>query len=84
MKIYVDKDYHCHTVNDGTMREVETPLFDGKCAAYIEGYCYDDSKGYVSVYPWKPYAELDNAQRKYERQLLAVYTEALNVVGVTV
>lgn len=82
--IYIDSEFKCHIVDDGTMTAVETDSFDGKCDAYIEGYCYDTSKGYVQIYPWKPYAELDNAQREYERQLLAEYAEALNVVGVSV
>lgn len=82
--IYIDSDFKCHAVNDGTMTAVETDSFDGKCDAYIEGYCYDTSKEYVQIYPWKPYAVLDAAQREYERQLLAEYTEALKIVGVTV
>lgn len=40
MKIYLDSDYVCHLMDDGTMREAETDFFDGKCAAYIEGYRY--------------------------------------------
>lgn len=40
MKIYIDKDYKCHVVNDGTYREIETDAFEGKCAAFIEGYRY--------------------------------------------
>lgn len=85
-KIYVDSDFKCHTTNpDNLFLEVETDFFDdAKCTAFIEGYCYDDSKGYAQIYPWKDYAELDNAQREYERQLLAEYKEALKVVGVTV
>lgn len=85
MKIYVDSNFHCHTTNpDGTYREVETDFFNGKCAAFVEGFCYDDSKGYVQIYPWKPYSELDAAQREYEQQLLAKYAEALKTVGVKV
>ena len=92
MKVFIDTEYHCHTTNpDGTFREVEHPLFDNKCDTFIEGYCYDDSKGYVQVYPWEPYSELDNAQREYERKLLAEYEaelsdmkNALNTLGVTV
>lgn len=78
MKIYVDSGYHCHTTNmDGTFREVETDFFDGKCQTFIEGFCYDDSKGYVAIYPWKDMSELDTAQREYERQMLADYESAL-------
>lgn len=92
MKIYIDSKYHCHTTNpDNTFREVETDFFDGKCQMFIEGYCYNDSKGYVQVYPWKPYFELDTAQREYERQLLSQYKaqneeykEALQTLNVEV
>lgn len=68
--IYVDSLSHCHRIDDGTMTAVETDFFIGKCDAWVEGYCYDTSKGYVQIYPWKDIAELDNAQREYERQLL--------------
>ena len=79
MKIYVDPvDFKCHTTNpDGTFQEVEHEFFNNKCPTFIEGFCYDDSKGYVQIYSWKPYAELDNAQREYEKQLLAEYESAL-------
>lgn len=82
--IYIDSDYKCHLTDDGTMTAVETDAFDGKCDAYVEGYCYDTSNGYVQVYPWKPFSELDAAQREHERRLLAEYTEALKVMGVSI
>lgn len=40
MKIYIDSDYKCHISNDGTMREFEVSEFNGRCAAYVEGYRY--------------------------------------------
>ena len=40
MRIYLDSDFRCHLENDGTMRLVETNVFDGKCAEYIEGFRY--------------------------------------------
>jgi hypothetical protein len=81
MKIYVDSEYHCHTTNpDGTFREVEHPFFDGRCATFIEGYCYDDSKGYVQIYPWKNFDELDADQREYEKRLIAEYESALAAI----
>lgn len=86
--IYLDSDYKCHVTNDGTMTEVETDVFDGMCDVFIEGYRYvpsghtwTRSDGVVfsgtMVTPWKPYSELDSAQRKYERQLIAEYETAL-------
>lgn len=81
MKVYVDNEYHCHiTKPDGTFREVEDPFFDNKCQTFIEGYCYDDSKGYAQIYPWKDYTELDTAQREYEREILADAENALAIL----
>ena len=79
--IYVDSDYKCHVTNDGTMTAVETDFFDGKCDTFIEGYRFVPSGESWTrsdgvefhgemISPWKDYAELDNAQREYERQLL--------------
>lgn len=77
-KIFIDSEQKCHMTNpDGSYITVETSAFDNMCDAAIECYCYDTSKGYVQIYPWKPYSELDNAQRDYERQLLAEYESAL-------
>ena len=75
--IYIDSDYRCHPVNDGTMTAVETDFFNGKCDTFIEGYCYDTRNGYVQIYPVKPFGELDAAQREYERKLLEEYEAAL-------
>lgn len=80
-KIYVDSEYKCHPVDDGTMTEVETDFFNGKCDAFVEGFCHDTSKGYTAIYPWKPKAELDAAQAQYERDvadLQAAYQEGVN------
>lgn len=93
MTIYIDSDFKCHVTNDGTMTAVETTFFEGKCQEFIEGYrfiptgeSWTRSDGVVfhgeMIAPWKPFAELDAAQREYERQLLAEYAEALKVVGV--
>lgn len=37
-KIYIDSDFLCHASPGDGLREVETDFFDGKCAAFIEGY----------------------------------------------
>lgn len=80
--IYIDSEFKCHIANDGTMTAVETDFFDGKCDAYIEGYRFIPSgKTWVRedgvefsgemVAPWKPWDELDKAQREYEREQYA-------------
>ena len=73
--IYVDSEHHCHVTDDGTMTAVETSFFDGKCDTFIGGYSYDIEK--QAIYPWKPHSEIDAAQRKYERQLIAQYEAEL-------
>ena len=80
--IYVDSLCHCHRTNNGMMAPVETDFFIGKCDTFVEGYCYDTGKGYAQIYPWEDYDVLDKAQREYERRLIAIYEESLNVVGV--
>ena len=78
MKIYIDSEFKCHTTNpNNNYQAVETEFFDGKCDIFINGYCYDDSRGYTQIYPWKPYYELDTAQRACERQQLAEADEKL-------
>ena len=85
MKLYIDDKNCCHTTNpEGIYTEVDTAFlvsktgvyyFAGKCDTYIEGYRYYPEDNMVT--PWKPYEELDAAQREYERQLLAEYESAL-------
>lgn len=89
--IYIDSDFKCHVTNDGTMTAVETDFFDGKCDTFIEGYrfvpageSWTRSDGIVfqgeMISPWKPYNELDAAQREYERQKLADAETALAIL----
>ena len=40
MIIYLDSEFICHLTDDGTMRAVETDVFDGKADAFIQGYRY--------------------------------------------
>lgn len=78
--VYIDSEFKCHVANDGTMKCVNADFFDGKCTTFIEGYRFipqgekwTDEKGVVfsgeMAFPWKPYSELDAAQREYEREL---------------
>lgn len=78
MTIYIDTDYKCHTAPGPGLTAVETTAFDGKCTTYIEGYRFvpsgstwvrSDGAAFQGemVAPWKPWDELDAAQREYER-----------------
>lgn len=92
MKIYVKPiTFECHTSNpDGTYLEYETPFFNGKCKDFIEGHrCVplghswtrSDDKVFDGemITLLKPLDELDEAQREYEKKLLAEYETALAV-----
>lgn len=79
MKIYIDDEFKCHTQAADDRTAVETDFFDGMCSAYIEGYRFvparktwtaEDGTVYPGemITPWKPWAELDEAQRTYERE----------------
>ena len=85
MTIYIDSDYKCHITQSDSLTAVETTAFDGKCAAYIEGYHFvPDGSTWVRsdgvifqgemMAPWKPWEELDAAQREYEREQYATVT----------
>ena len=81
MVIYIDNEYKCFTNEAEGYTAVETAFFDGKCAKFIEGYRFiplgatwirEDGrvfKGEMAT-PWKPYDELDIAQRAYEQEQL--------------
>lgn len=86
MTIYINTDFKCHTVAGDGMTAVETTAFDGKCAAYIEGYRFvpagktwtaADGTVYSGemITPWKPWAELDAVQREYEREQVQSLTD---------
>lgn len=89
--IYIDSAFKCHVSNADGMTAIETNFFDGKCDAFIEGYRFipsganwTRSDGVVfygeMITPWKPYSELDNAQREYEREKLADAENALAIL----
>ena len=90
--IYLDYAFRCHTKKPiDFYREVETDFFDGKCDEYIEGFrfvpdgeSWTRSDGTVfygqMIAPWKDYAQLDAAQRSYERQLLLEYESAMTEI----
>lgn len=94
MKIFIDSEFRCHITNpDGTFLEVEISFFDNKCDTFIEGYrfipsgeSWTRSDGTIfrgeMIAPFKPYSELDAAQRNYEKQKLNNCLEALQELGV--
>jgi len=92
--IYLDSEFRCHIGSDGSMTAIETDYFDGKCDAFIEGYRFVPEGASWTRYdgvtfhgqmvsPWRPYQELEAAQREYERALIMDMRNALNMLGVT-
>ena len=88
MTIYIDTDYRCHVSSTAGLTAIETDAFDGKCAAYIEGYrlvptgsTWTRSDGVEftgeMISPWKPWKELDAAQRAWEREQYETLTAQL-------
>lgn len=92
MKIYIDDNFKCSlTSPSGASLAVETDVFDDKCTEYIEGYRYvppgltwtrEDGVTFdgLMISPWRPWAELDAAQREYERQQIEQYESALTEI----
>lgn len=92
--IYLDSEFKCHTLNDGTMIAVETDVFDSKCDVYIEGYRFvpsgetwtrSDGVSFDGemIAPWKDYNELAAAQSQYELMMAeaeAAYREGVNSI----
>lgn len=81
--IYLDTDFKCHVKDNGTMTAVETDFFDGKCAAFIEGYRYvptgetwirSDGEKFRGemIAPFKSYSELSAAQAQYEADMASM------------
>lgn len=91
MTVFIDNEYKCHVNPAEGLTPVDTDFFNGKCDSFIEGYRFVPSgeswtreDGAVfhgeMVAPWKPYEELDNAQREYERKRLADAENALAIL----
>lgn len=91
--IYIDSEYKYHTTNDGTMTPVETDFFDDKCDTFIEGYRFvpegeqwvrDDGEVFEGemIAPAEEYFLLENAQMKYDLQVMDEYKESLIELGV--
>lgn len=97
MEIYLDTDYCCHLTDGGGMRQIETDVFNGKCAEYIEGYRFvpfgeswtrPDGvvfKGQAILLIENNYRLLQRFQTQHEADMAASadMAEALAILGVT-
>jgi hypothetical protein len=91
MKIYIDTDFKCHVSPGEGLTAVETEFFDGKCAAYIEGYRYvpagqswtrGDGEAFAGemVAPWLDHRALEAAQSMFEQSEAAHIAEVAELV----
>lgn len=81
MTIHIDNDYKCYVSAADGRRAVETSLFDGKCAEWIESFRFvpagetwtrEDGEVFTGMMaPWKDLGEAYAAQAAYFEQLLA-------------
>ena len=93
-KIYLDSEFKCHVTNvDGTLREIETNIFDGKCDEYIEGsrlvpfnetWVREDGEEFEGemMSLWKDSSYLEEVQMTYASDRLSEYEQALAIMGV--
>lgn len=91
-KCHIEND---GTFREVILSENARNFFANKCTTFIEGYrlkpdgetwVREDGEifsGSEMISPWKPYNELDAAQREYEKQLLSDYESALGIIGLT-
>lgn len=93
MTIYIDNDFKCHAEPSEGLRGFDVPFFDGKCAAFVEGYRYvpqgetwhhkgTDFRGEM-ICPWKDYTVLATAQAaadEVQEQADAQIMELLDVI----
>lgn len=91
MKIYIDSDFKCHTVNGGAMRELDVAFFDNTCLEWIESYRYvpagetwvrEDGVMFSGemVSPWKDLSDAYAAQTAYLGEQNTQYEVALTAI----
>lgn len=98
MTIYIDSDYKCYVSAAEGRRAVETNVFDGKCAEWIESFRFVPAgetwtrgdgevfKGEMAA-PWKDLGSAYAAQTAYvaaqNTQYEAALTAIENALGAT-
>lgn len=93
MTIYIDSDYKCHVSAAEGRRAIETDVFNGKCAEWIESFRFVPAgetwtrgdgevfKGEM-VTPWKDLSEAYAAQAAYVTAEVEDMHAALDYLGV--
>lgn len=95
--IYIDSEFRCYTVDDGTLTAVVTDVFDDKCDSYVKGFrfvpvgfSWTRPDGMVfqgeMIAPLNDYKILSAYQEQYEimKEEMEDMQTALETLGVTV
>lgn len=89
--IYIDNEYKAHIAHAENRIALEVDMFDGFADEFVEGFIVVP-EGQTAVHPdgriltgfttvqWKPSKELEESQRRYERELLSETQEALSIL----
>ena len=90
MIIYIDSNYKCYVSTADGRRAVETDVFNGKCAEWIESFRYvpagetwvrEDGEVFTNmVAPWKDLSEAYAAQTAYVAAQNTQYENALSEI----
>lgn len=90
MIIYIDSNYKCYVSTADGRRAVETYVFNGKCAEWIESFRYvpagetwvrEDGEVFTNmVAPWKDLSEAYAAQTAYVAAQNTQYENALSEI----
>ena len=90
MTIYIDSDYKCYVSAAEGRRAIETDVFKGKCAEWIESFRFvpegetwmrEDGAMFTNmVSPWKELREAYIAQEAYVTAQNAQYEAALSEI----
>lgn len=93
--IYLDSAFMCHAINDGTMAEVQTDVFDDFCSNAIELMRYvpedetwtrPDGRVIHGIFIQSTdSARIDAYQRQYmeDQEQMADMAQALEILGVS-
>ncbi len=91
MTIYIDSDFLCHTTDGDGRRAFDVEFFNGKCAAFVEGYRYVPSGetwtrsdgvefGGEMISTATDYAKLAAAQEGYDERDAAAVEDLAAVI----
>lgn len=86
--LYIDTEFKCHVIDDGTMEQIETNAFDGLCDTAIECHIYVPAgreyrgvvcdAGFIQCFDSKT---ADTAQKQYsaDNEIVGILTGEVEI-----